>query len=100
MKTSVSPMAASALYLAVVVGSTCSVDDTPTARAALPTVTLIEDSESVFRDVIVNVRETHTGSVMFGAEVNADAGLVGLVCNEPASAGDEARSRSGDAEMH
>ena len=48
-----------------------------------PTITVVEDSESVFKDVIVNVKETHTGSIMFGAGINSDAGLVGsIVVNE------------------
>jgi outer membrane protein assembly factor BamA len=48
-----------------------------------PTVTVIEDTDSVFKDVIVNVKETHTGSIMFGAGINSDAGLVGsVVINE------------------
>ena len=48
-----------------------------------PTVTVIEDSDSVFKDVMVNVKETQTGSLMFGAGINSDAGLVGsVVVNE------------------
>ncbi|MEI7687621.1 MAG: BamA/TamA family outer membrane protein [Planctomycetota bacterium] len=48
-----------------------------------PTITVIEDSDSVFKDVVINVKETQTGSLMFGAGVNSDAGLVGsVVINE------------------
>lgn len=44
-----------------------------------PTVTVLEDSDSVFKDILVQVKETHTGSLLFGAGVNSDAGLVGSV---------------------
>lgn len=48
-----------------------------------PTITVIEDTDSVFKDVVINVKETQTGSLMFGAGVNSDAGLVGsVVINE------------------
>ena len=48
-----------------------------------PTINILEDSDSIFKDVIVNVKETHTGSLMFGAGINSDAGLVGsIVLNE------------------
>lgn len=48
-----------------------------------PTVTVIDDSDSVYKDVLVTVKETHTGSLMFGAGINSDAGLVGsVVLNE------------------
>jgi outer membrane protein assembly complex protein YaeT len=51
-----------------------------------PTVTTIE-REDVFdptkKDILVKVKETMTGSLMFGASVNSDAGLVGsIVLNE------------------
>lgn len=48
-----------------------------------PTITVIEDGESQYKDVVINVKETQTGSLMFGAGVNSDAGLVGsIVLNE------------------
>lgn len=48
-----------------------------------PNITVVEDTDSVFKDVIINVKETHTGSLMFGAGVNSDAGLIGsVVLNE------------------
>jgi outer membrane protein assembly complex protein YaeT len=49
-----------------------------------PTVTVLDpDSEGEFKDVLVNVQETHTGSLMFGVGVNSDAGLNGsIVLNE------------------
>ena len=57
--------------------------ETNPETGARPTVTVIEDSDSVFKDIIVNVKETHTGSIMFGAGINSDAGLVGsIVVNE------------------
>jgi hypothetical protein len=56
-------------------------------------IVVVEDTDSVFKDVISNVRETHTGSIMFGAGVNADAGLVGsVIINVPLS--DSSRSRT------
>ncbi len=51
-----------------------------------PTVTVLEDPNnpnSEFKDVLVQVKETYTGSLMFGLGVNSDAGLVGtIVLNE------------------
>jgi outer membrane protein assembly complex protein YaeT len=49
-----------------------------------PTVTVIDpDIPAEFKDVLVNVKETMTGSLMFGVGVNSDAGLVGsIVLNE------------------
>lgn len=49
-----------------------------------PTVTVLDpEGDSNFKDVIVNVQETHTGSLLFGVGVNSDAGLTGsIVLNE------------------
>jgi outer membrane protein insertion porin family len=48
-----------------------------------PTVTVVENPESEHQDVIVQVKEGKTGSLMFGVGVNSDAGLVGsIVLNE------------------
>ncbi len=51
-----------------------------------PTVSVIErndNPDSEYADVLVNVKETMTGSLMFGASINSDAGLVGsIVLNE------------------
>ncbi len=49
-----------------------------------PTVTVLDnDTDSEVKDILVNVKETHTGSLMFGIGVNSDAGLVGsIVLNE------------------
>ena len=51
-----------------------------------PTISIIERYDnpySDFKDLLVTVKETMTGSVMFGASVNSDAGLVGsIVLNE------------------
>lgn len=49
-----------------------------------PTVSVIDpDGPNPVKDVLVNVQETHTGSLMFGVGVNSDAGLVGsVVLNE------------------
>jgi outer membrane protein insertion porin family len=45
-----------------------------------PTVTVIDpDVPGEFKDVLVNVKETQTGSLMFGVGVNSDAGLVGSI---------------------
>jgi outer membrane protein assembly complex protein YaeT len=44
-----------------------------------PTITVLEDTDSEFKDLLVTVKETHTGSLLFGAGVNSDAGLVGSV---------------------
>jgi outer membrane protein assembly complex protein YaeT len=49
-----------------------------------PTVTVIDpDSDTPIKDILVQVQETHTGSLLFGVGVNSDAGLVGsIVLNE------------------
>lgn len=51
-----------------------------------PTISVIERTDnfdSEYKDVLVRVKETMTGSLMFGASVNSDAGLVGsIVLNE------------------
>jgi outer membrane protein insertion porin family len=45
-----------------------------------PTVTIIDpDGPAEYKDVLVNLHETQTGSLMFGVGVNSDAGLVGTV---------------------
>lgn len=48
-----------------------------------PTINVIEDGESEYKDVVIQVKETQTGSLMFGAGINSDAGLIGsVVINE------------------
>ncbi len=49
-----------------------------------PTVTVIDpDGNSPLKDILVQVKETHTGSLMLGAGVNSDNGIVGsIVLNE------------------
>ncbi len=49
-----------------------------------PTVTILNpDDNSPYKDIAVNVQETHTGSLLFGIGVNSDAGLTGsIVLNE------------------
>ncbi|MBI3407880.1 MAG: BamA/TamA family outer membrane protein [Planctomycetes bacterium] len=49
-----------------------------------PTLTVIDpDGISEFKDIVVNVQETQTGSLMFGAGFNSDSGLQGsIVLNE------------------
>src|SRR5262249_32750960 len=43
-----------------------------------PTVTILNpDDDTPYKDVGVNVQETHTGSLLFGVGVNSDAGLTG-----------------------
>src|SRR5206468_9468693 len=41
-----------------------------------PTVSVIDpDGPNPAKDILVNVQETHTGSLLFGVGVNSDAGL-------------------------
>jgi outer membrane protein assembly complex protein YaeT len=49
-----------------------------------PTVTVLNpESDSPYKDVLVNVQEDNTGSLIFGVGVNSDAGLTGsIVLNE------------------
>jgi outer membrane protein assembly complex protein YaeT len=49
-----------------------------------PTVTVLNpDSDEEFKDILVQVEETRTGSLLFGVGVNSDAGLTGsIVLNE------------------
>jgi outer membrane protein insertion porin family len=51
---------------------------------AKPTVTVLDpDTDSPFKDILVQVQEQRTGSLMFGVGVNSDAGLIGsIVLNE------------------
>jgi outer membrane protein assembly complex protein YaeT len=54
--------------------------------ATRPTVTVRDnpaDPDSEFKDVVINVQEANTGSLMFGLGVNSDIGLTGsVVLNE------------------
>jgi outer membrane protein insertion porin family len=49
-----------------------------------PTVTVLNpDSDSEYKDILVQIQETRTGSLLFGVGVNSDAGLTGsVVLNE------------------
>jgi len=49
-----------------------------------PTVTVLDpENESDYKDILVQVQETTTGSLLFGVGVNSDAGLNGsIVLNE------------------
>jgi outer membrane protein assembly complex protein YaeT len=49
-----------------------------------PTVNVIDDDpNNPYKDILIQVKETHTGSLMFGVGVNSDAGLTGsIVLNE------------------
>ncbi len=44
-----------------------------------PTIDIVADTDSEYKDLLVNVKETHTGSLLFGAGVNSDAGIVGSI---------------------
>ena len=48
------------------------------------TVSVLDpDSDSPYKDVLVNVQETRTGSLLFGVGFNSDAGATGsIVLNE------------------
>lgn len=48
-----------------------------------PTISVVDTDDPRYKDVLVNVRETTTGSFMLGVGVNSDAGLSGqIVLNE------------------
>jgi outer membrane protein assembly complex protein YaeT len=49
-----------------------------------PTVSVLDnDPDNPYKDILVQVQETHTGSLLFGLGVNSDAGLTGsVVLNE------------------
>jgi outer membrane protein assembly complex protein YaeT len=50
------------------------------ATGIRPTVTVIDpDGPGEFKDILVNVQETQTGSLLFGVGVNSDAGLTGSI---------------------
>lgn len=56
--------------------------NTDPEKGIRPTLTVLEN-DSGFHDVLVTVQEAPTGSLMFGAGVNSNAGLVGsIVLNE------------------
>src|SRR5207302_163577 len=51
-----------------------------TCKGGRPTVQVLEpESDSPFKDVLVNIQEMPTGSLIFGVGVNSDAGLTGTV---------------------
>lgn len=54
------------------------------AKGIRPTVTVLDpDSDTEFKDILVQVQEAPTGSLMFGLGVNSDAGFTGsIVLNE------------------
>jgi outer membrane protein assembly complex protein YaeT len=56
----------------------------PGSPPVSPTVTVLNpESESPYKDVLVEVKEDNTGSLIFGVGVNSDAGLTGsIVLNE------------------
>jgi outer membrane protein insertion porin family len=57
----------------------------PSDASAKPTVTVIDsqDPNSPYKDILVTVAEANTGSLVFGAGVNSNAGLTGsIVLNE------------------
>jgi outer membrane protein assembly complex protein YaeT len=59
--------------------------DTNAEQGTRPTITVLDDplNNSEYKDVLVNVKETHTGSIMLGAGINSNSGLVGsFVVNE------------------
>jgi outer membrane protein assembly complex protein YaeT len=54
--------------------------ETNPATGVRPTVSVIDpDSDTPFKDVLVRVNETTTGSLLFGVGVNSDAGLTGSI---------------------
>jgi outer membrane protein insertion porin family len=53
---------------------------TDPASGVRPTVSVIDpDGEGEFKDILVNVEEQPTGSLIFGVGVNSDAGLTGTI---------------------
>ncbi len=59
--------------------------DTNAELGVRPTVTVLDDplNPSEYKDVLVQVKEAHTGSIMLGAGINSNSGLVGsFVINE------------------
>jgi outer membrane protein assembly complex protein YaeT len=50
------------------------------AQGVRPTLSVIDpDVDSPFKDILVQVQETETGSLLFGVGVNSDAGLTGSI---------------------
>lgn len=48
-----------------------------------PSVTVLDTDDSEYKDILVQVQETQTGSLLFGVGVNSDAGFNGsIVLNE------------------
>lgn len=57
--------------------------ETNPSMGVRPTVTAIPNPNSQFKDILVRIKETYTGSFMVGVGVNSNAGLVGsIVLNE------------------
>lgn len=57
--------------------------ETNPATGVRPTVTALDRGDPAFKDILVNVQETRTGSLLFGVGFNSDAGATGsIVLNE------------------
>jgi outer membrane protein insertion porin family len=57
-----------------------SIFESDPSKGGRPTVQVLEpESDSPFKDILVNVQEMPTGSLIFGVGVNSDAGLTGTV---------------------
>ncbi|HKB37817.1 MAG TPA: outer membrane protein assembly factor BamA [Gemmataceae bacterium] len=58
--------------------------ETDPEKGSRPTVTVLdENSDSPYKDILINVQETRTGSLLFGVGFNSDAGATGsIVLNE------------------
>lgn len=57
--------------------------DTKPELGIRPTVTVIDIPDSDLKDILVQIQEGQTGSLLFGVGVNSDAGLTGtIVLNE------------------
>jgi len=58
-----------------------------------PKVSVIDDPNSPFKDVIVNVKETQTGSATLGGSKNSDVGIAGSARKSKVSKIEEKLSR-------
>lgn len=59
--------------------------ETPSANNPTPVKVTVQDPDPVdpeYRDVLVNVTETNTGALSFGAAVGSDSGLIGSISLE------------------
>ena len=76
--------------IALTAFSNDAVDVPGSSRAPRASSILTDATDEVFKDIIVNVKETATVNLMFGAGINADAALIDNITVEANSSQERA----------